>query len=61
MTLDEMRNILLDMNICTEDELNLVIDIVGDGAQTYEDILYAREGYRDFDTYLEDWGFEYNL
>lgn len=53
LTTDDMWNILLDNNIATEDELQLVTDICGDNEKTYYDILYARTGNRDFSDYTD--------
>lgn len=46
-------NYLIDHGIATEDEIILVTNILGDTQETYEDILYARTGYKYFDQ-LED-------
>ena len=53
LTTDDMWNILLDNNIATEDELQLVTQICGDNAKTYYDILHARTGDSDFSDYIE--------
>lgn len=52
--LEKMHDYLLDMNIATEEEINLVIDINGYSEETFKDILYARIGYRDFDQLESD-------
>lgn len=54
MTTEEMYNYLVDFNIATEEEIDLVTTINGDNEDTYEDILFVRTGYRSFDQLLED-------
>lgn len=44
---------LLDVEIATEKELQLVTAINGYNVETLEAVLYARTGYRDFDQYAE--------
>ena len=47
-TLD-MYDYLVDNSIATEEEIKLVTRINGDNIDTYENILYARIGYRSFE------------
>lgn len=54
MTTDQKYDYLINNNICTEDEILLVTDIVGYDDETLEDILYCRTGYRDFEEYDEE-------
>ena len=49
----DMYNKLLELEIATEEEIRLVVQINGDNLDTYESILYARTGYRNFEQ-LED-------
>ena len=51
-TLD-MYDYLVHNGIATDEEIKLVTQINGDNIDTYEDILYARTGYRNFEQ-LED-------
>ena len=51
-TLD-MYDYLVYNGIATDEEIKLVTQINGDNIDTYEDILYARTGYRNFEQ-LED-------
>lgn len=44
---------LINSGIATESEVDLVISINGDNEETYNDILYVRTGYRDFEQYTE--------
>lgn len=53
LTTDDMWNILLDNNIATEDELQLVTQICGDNEKTYLDILEVRTGNKDFSDYID--------
>jgi len=45
---------LLENGIATEEEMKLVIDIVGYDIEAFESILYARTGYRSFDQVMEE-------
>jgi hypothetical protein len=49
---DEAYDILVEYEIATEDEINLVCNIIGYNIETMEDILYVRTGYRSFDQLL---------
>lgn len=42
---------LVDLDIATDDELQLITDINGYKMQTLNDVLYARTGYRDREQY----------
>lgn len=52
-TLD-MYDYLVDNDIATDEEIKLVTQINGDNIDTYEDILYARTGYRNFEQLEEE-------
>lgn len=54
LTLDERWDILIEENICTEEELQLVTNINGYNEQTLDDVVYARVGYQTLEDYLED-------
>ena len=47
------RELLLTYGIATEDEIELVEGINGSSEETYNDILFVRTGYRDFEQFLE--------
>ena len=49
MNVNEMSDYLVDMGICTQQELELVTSINGWSEESMEDILYARTGYESFD------------
>lgn len=52
-TLD-MYDYLVDNGIATDEEVKLVTQINGDNIDTYESILYARTGYRNFEQLEEE-------
>ena len=54
MTKNEMWVKLTDDGIATEEECQLVTDILGFTEEAMLDILYARTGYRNFDQMEED-------
>ena len=49
MSLSEQMDYLVEHGICTEAEVELVIDINGYSEETMHDILFARTGYRSFE------------
>ena len=51
--LDKMWDYLIDHDIATEQELQLVTSINGYNADTLNDVLYVRTGYRSIEQ-LED-------
>ena len=54
LTTEKMYEILTENNIATDEEIQLVTAINGDNEETYEDILYAREGTTDFSDYINE-------
>lgn len=52
-TLD-MYDYLVCNEIATDEEIKLVTQINGDNIDTYENILYARTGYRNFEQLEEE-------
>lgn len=54
MTVDNMFDILTTFEIASEEAIHLVSCINGYSKETMSDILYARTGHRDFETFLED-------
>ena len=50
----DMYDYLVDNGIATDEEIKLVTQINGDNIDTYEDILYARTGYRNFEQLEEE-------
>lgn len=47
-------NFIIDNNIATENEVNLVTDINGYSESTFLAIIYARTGYRSYEQLLDD-------
>lgn len=43
-----MYDYLVENNIATENEIDLVTKLMGDKPETYRDIYYVRTGYRYF-------------
>lgn len=50
---NELWDLIIDNNIATEDELNLISCINGWRLETLEDVLYVRTGYRDAKQFKE--------
>lgn len=46
---------IIENGIATEDELQLVTDIIGYTLDTLNDVIYARTGYRSIEDYLEEY------
>lgn len=51
--LNEMYDTILELELCTFEELELVTSINGFNEQAMNDIVYVREGYQTLDQYLE--------
>ena len=51
--LDEYYQYLIDMEIATEEELDLVTGISGYSEETLDAVLYYRSGYHDLEQYTE--------
>lgn len=52
MELNEIYDYFVEYGIATEEEIQLVTDINGWNEDTFNDILFARSGYRDMEQYL---------
>lgn len=50
---NELWNLIVNNNIATDDELDLIQRINGWRLETLEDVLYVRTGYRDAQQYKE--------
>lgn len=50
---DEVWEKMIEWGIATENELQLVTDILGYNLDTLNDIIFARTGYRDLEQYEE--------
>ncbi len=53
MDLDEIVDYLVENNIATEEEIDLVTGINGYSEETVNDIIFYRTGYQDIEQYLE--------
>lgn len=53
MTLEQMHEYLIDYEVATEPEIDLVVKINGDNIFTMLDILYARTGLHSFKSLIE--------
>ena len=53
MDWETMYDLLIEYGIATEEEVELVCAINGTNTKTMEDILYVREGIRNFADLLE--------
>ena len=51
---NELWDLLVEYNIATEKELQLVTAINGQNITTLNDVLYARTGYRDWEQFEEE-------
>ena len=51
--LNEIYDTMLELQICTFEEIELVTNINGYNEQALNDIVYARTGYQDLDQYVE--------
>ena len=50
-TADQIHDTLIELNIATEEEITLVTSIKGSNEETYNDILFARTGYRSLEQF----------
>jgi len=51
--LNNMYDTMIELGLCTFEELELVTSINGFNAQAMNDIVYVREGYNTLDQYVE--------
>ena len=51
--LNNMYDTILELELCTFEELELVTCINGFNEQAMNDIVYVREGYQTLDQYVE--------
>ena len=50
----ELWDLLIENNVATEKELQLVTTINGQNITTLNDVLYVRTGYRDWEQFEEE-------
>lgn len=55
---ERIWNYLIDNEIATEEELQLVTDVSGYSVRTLEDVIYAKTGYNDLEQLMEEMGNE---
>lgn len=53
MDINELYENIVDYGIATEEELQLVIDLIGYSETTLNDVIFARTGFRSMEQYLE--------
>lgn len=46
-------HVLIELEMFTFEELNLVIRLTGDNIETLNDVLFIRYGYRDIEQFLD--------
>lgn len=51
---NELWDLLIELNIATEAELNLISSINGWRIETLKDVLYVRTGYRDLEQFIKE-------
>lgn len=51
---DDIWEFLIQNEIATENELQLVTDIIGYNVESLESVLYARTGYRNIEQLKEE-------
>ena len=51
---NELWDLLIEYNVATEKELQLITAINGQNITTLNDVLYVRTGYRDWEQFKED-------
>ena len=56
MTIEQMWDYLIEQDIATEDELQLVTNGWGYSKDTLETVLYVRTGYSSFEQYDDETG-----
>ena len=53
--IEDVWGLLVDMEIATDEELQLVTSINGYNIDTLNDIIYARTGYHDIEQLETEW------
>ena len=53
--IEDVWGLLVDMEIATDEELQLVTSINGYNIDTLNDIIYVRTGYHDIEQLEEEW------
>ena len=55
LNVNELWDQLLDLELFTYEELQLITNINGYSLETLNDAIFARYGYRDFEQMMEEW------
>ncbi len=55
---EKIWDLIVDLNIATDDEINLVTDINGYSEETLMDIIYARTGLRSLEQVFDEYDVE---
>lgn len=50
---NELWDLILEYDIATYEELQLITNINGYSVDTLNDVIYARSGYHDIEQYIE--------
>lgn len=53
-----MWETMVNMGVCTDEELGLATALCGRSLQTMERVLYIRTGYRNLEQMFEEWAEE---
>ena len=53
MNKEQIWDAIIENGIATEDELQLVTNIIGYTEEALNDVIYSKTGYRDIEQYLE--------
>ena len=53
-TVEEIWDIIIEHNLATTEELDLVTQINGYSKQSLDDVIYTRTGYNDIEQYLDE-------
>ena len=53
-TVEEIWDKIIEHNLATTEELQLVTQINGYHKQSLDDVIYARTGYNDIEQYLDE-------
>lgn len=53
MEINEVWNNIIDFEIATENELQLITSINGYNIESLNDVIYCRTGYHDMEQFLE--------
>ena len=55
MNINELWDNIVNYGIATDEEVRLVVDLLGYSIETLNNILFARTGYRNWEQYLGEY------